>query len=157
VLQVRQHRRRRQTPSTFAIAPFGRLLRPTVAYGDGYSIPPIPGVVAHALHMEGIGVYAYAYALRPPTQMSYVHVLRTAYVYECPDTSMSYVYSLYVYVLPTPVLPYAYTSVHIILRPASMSYTSIVYAYVYVLYVIYVLRLRDIIYYLLYITYMSYS
>ena len=43
VLQVLQHRRIRQTPGTFAIAPFGRLLRPAVAYGDGYSNPPIPG------------------------------------------------------------------------------------------------------------------
>jgi hypothetical protein len=32
----------RQTPGTFAIAPFGRLLRPAAAYGDGYSNPPIP-------------------------------------------------------------------------------------------------------------------
>ena len=43
VLQVLQHRRIRRTPGTFAIAPFGRLLRPAVEYGDGYSIPPIPG------------------------------------------------------------------------------------------------------------------
>jgi hypothetical protein len=43
VLQVLQHRRIRQTPGTFAIAPFGRLLRPAVTYGDGYSNPPIPG------------------------------------------------------------------------------------------------------------------
>ena len=43
MLQVLQHRRIRQTPGTFAIAPFGRLFRPTVAYGDGYSIPPNPG------------------------------------------------------------------------------------------------------------------
>jgi hypothetical protein len=43
VLQVLQHRRIRQTPGTFAIAPFSRLLRPAVAYGDGYSNPPIPG------------------------------------------------------------------------------------------------------------------
>jgi hypothetical protein len=40
VLQVLQHRRKRQTPGTFAFAPFGRLLRPAVAYGDGYSISP---------------------------------------------------------------------------------------------------------------------
>jgi hypothetical protein len=33
----------KQTPGTFAIAPFGRLLRPAVAYRDGYSNPPIPG------------------------------------------------------------------------------------------------------------------
>jgi hypothetical protein len=30
-------------PGTFAIAPFGRLLRPAVVYGEGYSIPPSQG------------------------------------------------------------------------------------------------------------------
>jgi hypothetical protein len=30
----------RQTPGTTANAPFGRPLRPAVAYGDGYSITP---------------------------------------------------------------------------------------------------------------------
>ena len=40
VLRVLQHRRIRQTPGTTAIAHFGRLLRPAVAYRDGYSITP---------------------------------------------------------------------------------------------------------------------
>jgi hypothetical protein len=53
VLQVLQHRRIRQTPGTFAIAPFGRLLRPAVAYGDGYSNPSIPG--AHGGLIMGFG------------------------------------------------------------------------------------------------------
>jgi hypothetical protein len=38
-------------PGTFAIAPFGRLLRPAVAYGDEYSTPPIPGAVCK-LHIH---------------------------------------------------------------------------------------------------------
>jgi hypothetical protein len=54
VLQVLQHRRIRQTPGTFAIAPFGRLLRPAVAYGDGYSNPSIPGERACAYYVQAL-------------------------------------------------------------------------------------------------------
>jgi hypothetical protein len=48
-MQVLQHRRIRQTPGTLAIAPFGRLLRPAVAYGDGYSNPPSQGTQKHLI------------------------------------------------------------------------------------------------------------
>jgi hypothetical protein len=61
-VQVLQHRRIRQTPGTFAFAPFGRLLRPAVAYGDGYSNPPIPGDET-PLNME---VEGGALCLNPP-------------------------------------------------------------------------------------------
>jgi hypothetical protein len=54
----------RQTPGTFAIAPFGRLLRPAVAYGDGYSNPPVPGDYT-ALNMEWVE----ADARGPPSQL----------------------------------------------------------------------------------------
>ena len=51
VLRVLQHCRVRQTPGTFTIARFGRLLRPVVAYGEGYSITP-PSQGNSLLHMQ---------------------------------------------------------------------------------------------------------